>query len=149
MDLPDSADYWDDVRAALAEKGVSSEDCFAVSAATGQGAQPLVRRLHALLDALPLEVGADTESTSTGDLRCLLLALQTASLMQCEANNAMLMELPSRWSLKSPKQPPLESSCLAADCSWCDLERRGSQPPAVIACKQQSCFGEAQLAAMR
>ncbi|KAK9810624.1 hypothetical protein WJX73_005554 [Symbiochloris irregularis] len=55
MDLPDSADYWDDVRVALAERGISSEDCFAVSAATGQGNQLLVRRLHALLDSLPRE----------------------------------------------------------------------------------------------
>ena len=59
MDLPDSSDYWEDVRATLIrDKGLAPESCFAVSSATGAGVQPLVRRLHVLLDALPQQVGS-------------------------------------------------------------------------------------------
>lgn len=53
MDVPDSADYWDDVRAGLLERGVPEQDVLAVSAATGRGATELVRRVRAVLDALP------------------------------------------------------------------------------------------------
>lgn len=54
MDIPDSSDYWEDVRASLLrDHGVAPEDCMAISAVTGQGTTELVRRLHALLDTLP------------------------------------------------------------------------------------------------
>lgn len=57
MDLPDSSDYWDEVQEFLAERGVPSEDIFAISAATGSGVKELVRRVNAVLDTLPKEVG--------------------------------------------------------------------------------------------
>lgn len=55
MDVPDSADYFEEVREALLGRGVADADILAISAATGQGVTPLVRRLHALLDALPAQ----------------------------------------------------------------------------------------------
>ena len=55
IDVPDSGDYYEDVRQALLERGVAEADVWAISAATGQGVTPLVRRLHALLDALPVQ----------------------------------------------------------------------------------------------
>lgn len=63
MDLPDSADYWEDIRNALVDtRGVLPEACMAISAVTGQGTQQLVRKLHALLDALPPQVHLLTRS---------------------------------------------------------------------------------------
>ena len=57
MDVPEAADYWADIRAALlSNRGIAVQDCMAISAATGQGTQQLVRRLHAVLDALPSQV---------------------------------------------------------------------------------------------
>jgi len=55
VDVPDSGDYYEDIRDALLGQGVGAADVLAVSAATGQGVTPLVRRLHALLDALPAQ----------------------------------------------------------------------------------------------
>lgn len=56
IDLPDSGDYIDEVREFLLGKGVPLEDIFAISAATGRGVRDLVRRVRAVLDALPVVV---------------------------------------------------------------------------------------------
>ena len=62
VDLPDSADYLDDVRAHLAEShGVHPDDVIAVSAATGTGVPELVRRVRMLLDELAEEEWAKWE----------------------------------------------------------------------------------------
>ena len=63
VDLPDSADYFEDVRAQLAEEahGVHPDDVIAVSAATGTGVPELVRRVRALLDELAEEAWAEWE----------------------------------------------------------------------------------------
>ena len=62
VDLPDSADYLEDVRAHLAEAhGVHPDDVVAVSAATGTGVPELVRRVRALLDELAEEAWAEWE----------------------------------------------------------------------------------------
>ena len=62
VDLPDSADYLEDVRAHLAEThGVHPDDVIAVSAATGTGVPELVRRVRALLDELAEEEWAKWE----------------------------------------------------------------------------------------
>ena len=58
MDVPESSDYWDDVRQFLGEAGVAPDDILATSAATGQGVTNLVRRVRRVLDALPPEVRA-------------------------------------------------------------------------------------------
>ena len=62
VDLPDSADYLEDVRSHLAEAhGVHPDDVIAVSAATGTGVPELVRRVRALLDELAEEEWAKWE----------------------------------------------------------------------------------------
>lgn len=62
VDLPDSADYFEDVRSHLAEAhGVHPDDVIAVSAATGTGVPELVRRVRALLDELAEEEWAKWE----------------------------------------------------------------------------------------
>lgn len=53
MDMPDSSDYWEDVRDQLIKKGTPAEDILSISAATGLGIIELVRRLHRVLDDLP------------------------------------------------------------------------------------------------
>ena len=58
VDVPDSGDYFEEIREALLGRGVAEADILAISAATGQGVTPLVRRLHAVLDALPAQARA-------------------------------------------------------------------------------------------
>lgn len=53
MDLPDSADYADDVREFLRQQGVEDKNIVAISAATGLGVLDVVRRVRALLDEMP------------------------------------------------------------------------------------------------
>ena len=62
VDLPDSADYLEDVRSHLSEAhGVHPDDVIAVSAATGTGVPELVRRVRLLLDELAEEEWAKWE----------------------------------------------------------------------------------------
>ena len=56
MDVPDSSDYWQDMRHSLEAAGVPSHLMCAISAATGQGVIDLVRLVHTALDELPAEV---------------------------------------------------------------------------------------------
>ena len=53
MDLPDSADYADDVREFLRQQGVEDKNIVAISAATGLGVLDVVRRVRVLLDEMP------------------------------------------------------------------------------------------------
>ena len=54
VDLPDSADYFADVASHLASScGLDPSDVMAVSAVSGVGVVDLVRRVRALLDAMP------------------------------------------------------------------------------------------------
>ena len=53
MDLPDSADYWEDIKAELMAHGIPAENILSLSSATGDGVRDLVRRLHTVLDTLP------------------------------------------------------------------------------------------------
>lgn len=55
MDVPDSSDYWEDVREQLAGEGVAQDAVFAISAVSGRGVTELVRAVRALLDTLPEE----------------------------------------------------------------------------------------------
>eukprot|EP00887_Chlorella_sp_A99_P002031 scaffold18.g2031.t1 len=55
VDVPDSYDYWEDVREQLLGAGVPPSDVLAVSAATGCGVTALVRRVRQVLDVLPAE----------------------------------------------------------------------------------------------
>ncbi len=52
VDVPDSGDYWEDVRDYLVEQGVPADNIFAISAASGRGVTDLVRRVRALLDTM-------------------------------------------------------------------------------------------------
>ena len=52
MDVPDSSDYWDEIRAGLRERGVMDEDILAMSAVAQVGVSEVVRRV---LDDLPVE----------------------------------------------------------------------------------------------
>jgi GTP-binding protein len=58
MDLPDAQAWWPLVQAAMQEHGV---EAHAISAVTGQGVQPLIRRLRELLDSLPAPEPAPEE----------------------------------------------------------------------------------------
>ena len=58
MDVPDSSDYWEDIRQHLMETGIASGNILAISAATGEGVRDLVRRLRAVLDEMPQTVGS-------------------------------------------------------------------------------------------
>ncbi len=51
MDLPHARERWPEVKAALAERGVT--DPMAISAATGEGVQDMLRRVAAMLEAAP------------------------------------------------------------------------------------------------
>ncbi|KAL4858432.1 putative GTP-binding protein [Chlorella vulgaris] len=61
VDVPDSSDYWEDVREALAAEGVPPESCFAISAVSGRGVTELVRAVRTVLDALPAEPEPERE----------------------------------------------------------------------------------------
>jgi GTPase len=51
MDLPDAQAWWPLVQEAMAERGL---EAHAISAVTGQGVQPLMRRTYELLKSLPV-----------------------------------------------------------------------------------------------
>lgn len=53
MDVPDSSDYWDDIKEGLLQRGVAEEDIVAISAVSGQGVVDLVRRSRVVLKNLP------------------------------------------------------------------------------------------------
>ena len=55
MDVPDSSDYWDEIRAGLRERGVMDEDILAMSAVAQVGVSEVVRRVRRVLDDLPVE----------------------------------------------------------------------------------------------
>ena len=55
MDVPDSSDYWDEIKASLVERGVAEEDVLAISAVTGKGVTELVRKTRQILESLPPE----------------------------------------------------------------------------------------------
>ena len=63
MDLPDSADYADDVRDFLRQQGVEDTNIVAISAATGLGVLDVVRRVRALLDEMPEPVSCPCMSS--------------------------------------------------------------------------------------
>jgi len=44
IDLPDSGEFWEDVREELVAKGANPDNIYPVSAATGQGVTVSVRR---------------------------------------------------------------------------------------------------------
>ncbi|KAF5834077.1 hypothetical protein DUNSADRAFT_9391 [Dunaliella salina] len=63
IDLPDSGEFWEDVREELVAKGVDPNSIFPMSAATGQGISELVRAVRGLLDAMgPAKVEAETDA---------------------------------------------------------------------------------------
>lgn len=55
MDVPDSSDYWDEIRAGLRERGVLEEDILPMSAVAQVGVSEVVRRVRCVLDDLPVE----------------------------------------------------------------------------------------------
>lgn len=69
IDLPDSGDYSEFVCEELISEGVSPQDIFMVSAATGQGILDLVRRTRAVLDDLgPLQQVYETNALNVTKL---------------------------------------------------------------------------------
>lgn len=69
VDLPDSGDYSEFVREELIAEGVSPDDIFTVSAATGQGVLDLVRRTRGILDQLgPLQQVYETNALNVTKL---------------------------------------------------------------------------------
>ncbi len=81
VDVPDSGDYYEDIRDALLGQGVAAADVLAVSAATGQGVTPLVRRLHALLDELPAQARPHVAAALCAAGGCL--SALSAPLLTC------------------------------------------------------------------
>ena len=77
MDVPESSDYWDDVRQFLGEAGVAPDDVLATSAATAQGVTDMVRRVRRVLDALPAEVRAGPQGA------CLPAQMGAGDRQQC------------------------------------------------------------------
>lgn len=55
IDVPDSADYWEDIREGLIARGARPEDMFPISAVAQKGVEDLVRSVRKALDLLPLE----------------------------------------------------------------------------------------------
>ncbi|PSC71478.1 GTP-binding chloroplastic [Micractinium conductrix] len=53
MDVPDSSDYWEDIKEQLVAEGVPAGDIYAISAVSGRGVTELVRAVRAMLDTLP------------------------------------------------------------------------------------------------
>lgn len=53
MDLESSSDYWELVQESLLEFGISKENLFAISAQTGNGVVPVIRRVREELALLP------------------------------------------------------------------------------------------------
>lgn len=56
MDVPDSSDYWPDIRQSLEAAGVAPDLMCPISAVTGQGVLDLITMVHTALDELPSEV---------------------------------------------------------------------------------------------
>eukprot|EP00891_Asterochloris_glomerata_P007312 jgi/Astpho2/7312/e_gw1.00113.48.1_t len=92
MDVPESSDYWDDVRQFLGEAGVVSDDILATSAATGQGVTDMVRRVRRVLDALPLEDSSTVDALNQTDLPRRFSEARISSF-QIEANLAVTPRL--------------------------------------------------------
>lgn len=61
MDVPDSSDYWEDIRDQLAAQGVPADSIYAISAVSNRGVQDLVRAVRSLLDTLPEEEEVEVE----------------------------------------------------------------------------------------
>eukprot|EP00889_Picochlorum_renovo_P001589 jgi/Picre1/28619/NNA_004019.t1 len=55
MDVPDSSDYWDEIRQGLLDRGVDTDDIFSISAVAQVGVNKIVRRVRTVLDSLPDE----------------------------------------------------------------------------------------------
>ncbi|KAL0053951.1 hypothetical protein WJX82_001595 [Trebouxia sp. C0006] len=68
MDVPDSSDYWQDIKHSLEAAGVPSEHMCAMSAVTGQGVIDLVKLVHTALDQLPAEEIATTAAVNRTEL---------------------------------------------------------------------------------
>ncbi|DBA71905.1 TPA: hypothetical protein ACH3X2_010951 [Trebouxia sp. C0005] len=68
MDVPDSSDYWQDIKHSLEAAGVPSERMCAMSAVTGQGVIDLVKLVHTALDELPAEDVATTTAVNQTEL---------------------------------------------------------------------------------
>ncbi|KAL0024046.1 hypothetical protein WJX77_011544 [Trebouxia sp. C0004] len=68
MDVPDSSDYWQDIKHSLEAAGVPSEHMCAMSAVTGQGVIDLVKLVHTALDQLPAEEIATTAAVNQTEL---------------------------------------------------------------------------------
>lgn len=64
MDVPDSSDYWDEIREALLDRGVSQDNVIPISAATGRGVTDLVRRARQVLASLPSLPAQDLAASS-------------------------------------------------------------------------------------
>ncbi|KAK9824623.1 hypothetical protein WJX72_011807 [[Myrmecia] bisecta] len=60
VDVPDSSDYWEEVREYLLANGVPADCIYAVSAATGRNVIDLVRQVRKVLDAMPEDEAAAT-----------------------------------------------------------------------------------------
>ena len=75
IDVPDSSDYWEDIRDALIQRGMKEEDILAMSAVTGRGVTEMVRRVRHMLDK------SDTPE--------LIQAIERASNMTAEKPDSM------------------------------------------------------------
>lgn len=77
MDVPDSSDYWEDIQEHLITAGIPSENIVPISAVTGENVIDLVRRLRAVLDALPETVSPYYCTPVLGNTAVLVRGLHT------------------------------------------------------------------------
>lgn len=129
IDVPDSGDYWDEIRESLiTQYKVPPEDVLAISAVTGQGVTDLVRRARGMLDALApceKEEGEEGEEEASMVEGADLTAAKTAMM-----NDARISEFeisldssvtPWVWTVKGAA---IERFAQMTDWSYYEAARR-------------------------
>ena len=99
MDVPDSSDYWDEIKEGLLARGVSEEDIIGISAVTGRGVTDIVRRSRAVLDALPPE----EERVSSGVTAIEELPFRAAEMGMARRSAARIGEFSIEADLSGPR----------------------------------------------
>lgn len=68
MDVPDSSDYWDEIRQGLNDRGVENENILAISAVAQIGVTEVVRRVRSVLDDLPADDEIEEAVITSGEI---------------------------------------------------------------------------------
>lgn len=68
MDVPDSSDYWDEIKQGLKDRGVDDDNILAISAVAQVGVTEVVRRVRKVLDDLPDEEDIEEAVITSGEV---------------------------------------------------------------------------------